>query len=208
MCVTYLCSSSLASAGPAVRNPPGAPGAEGQPEGGPEGEGAASDGEAGQCSLCGPCAHPKEKRHRKRSKRLSGLSGLRPPRSRGLTVCWFGQLQSCASLMCECSAWKSSTLGTASLTGVSQQASGGKKSARSISSPDPLFCFIVPLWWHKGHWWSLTSHSPCSSLPIANVRRVPAARSLPLKPTAYGSRLWTQSREYAVFCRSVQFLNN
>lgn len=35
-----------------MRNPPGAAGAEGQSEGGPEGEGAAFDGEAGQCH-CG-----------------------------------------------------------------------------------------------------------------------------------------------------------
>lgn len=154
MCVTCLCSSSLASAGPAVRNPPGAPGAEGQPEGGPEGEGAASDGEAGQCSLCGPCAHPKKKRHHKRSKRLSGLR----PGLLTTSVTWtdspcvdFGQLQSCASLMYECSACKSPTFGTASLTSVSQQASGGRISKVHLQSSvektcqDPLFCFIVPL---------------------------------------------------------------
>lgn len=62
MCVTYLCCSSLASAGPAVREPPGAAGAEGQPEGGAEGEGAAPDGEAGQC--------------RRGATRTSGTSGI------------------------------------------------------------------------------------------------------------------------------------
>lgn len=66
----YLCSSTLASAGPAVRNPPGAAGAEGQPKGGPEGEGAASDGEAGQCR----CVVPAQREgHYARSKQPSEL---------------------------------------------------------------------------------------------------------------------------------------
>lgn len=136
MCVTYLCSSSLASAGPAVRNPPGAPGAEGQPEGGPEGEGAASDGEAGQCSLCGPCAHPKKKRHHKRSKRLCGLRPGLPTNS----VTWTHRVLIWATpKLCKFDVRMFCMEKPHVMNSQPHQCEStgfwGKKSARSISSP-------------------------------------------------------------------------
>lgn len=51
MAAAVGCFSFMLSSGPVVRNPQGAAGAEGQPEGRPEGEGAASNGETGQ-RLC------------------------------------------------------------------------------------------------------------------------------------------------------------
>lgn len=71
-----------------MRNPPGAPGAEGQPEGGPEGEGAASDGEAGQCRCVVP-AHTRGKKDivNVQSSSAGSDQGCRPPQARGLTVC-------------------------------------------------------------------------------------------------------------------------